>query len=148
MSYRKDKIRFFNNGLRVSLSKRTRFKTFLEKIIRQEGKKTESINYIFCTDNELRKLNKEYLNHDYFTDILTFDLSTSPQKLAAEIFISVPRVTENAKQLKQSLSKELHRVMIHGILHLCGYKDKTAGQAKQMRALEDMYLQKYNQRFM
>ncbi len=147
MSYRTDKIRFFNNGIKFSLSNRTQFKSFLQKMIAKEGRVPETINYIFCDDEELKRLNKQYLNHNYYTDILTFDLSVSNKKLTAEIFISVPRVKENSKNLNQSFTKELHRVMIHGILHLCGYKDKTQLQEKAMRKAEDTYLYMYKKSF-
>lgn len=142
------KIKFFNNGIKFSFANRTQFKSFLEKIVHQEGRKLVSLNYIFCSDQELIKLNKHYLNHDYYTDILTFDLSNVKKELIAEIFISIPRVKENSKNLNHSFIKELHRVMIHGLLHLCGYKDKTQMQIKKMRRAEDKYLYIFSTRFM
>ena len=141
------KIRFFFNSLNFSFPNRTKFKIFLEKLLDQEGKKLQSINYIFCTDQELKKLNKQYLNHDYYTDILTFDLSHSKKELIAEIFISIPRVKENSHFLGHSFTKELQRVMIHGLLHLCGYMDKTEKQIKEMRQSEDKYLLAYSRSF-
>jgi|KBSSwiS6_1023812.scaffolds.fasta_scaffold01371_6 probable rRNA maturation factor len=141
------KIRFFYNGLNFSFPHRTKFKIFLEKLLNQEGQKPQSINYIFCTDQELRKLNKQYLNHDYYTDILTFDLSYLKKELIAEIFISIPRIKENSRSLGHSFNKELQRVMIHGLLHLCGYMDKTEKEIKKMRQLEDKYLSAYSQLF-
>ena len=134
------KIRFFYNGLRFSFNQRNRIKEFFEKVLRNEGKTVGSINYIFCRDDELRLLNYHYLKHNYYTDILTFDLSLSKKEVIAEIFISIPRVKDNAKLFGSSFSKELHRVMIHGLLHLCGYNDKTVVQIKRMRTMEEKYL--------
>ena len=110
-------------------------------IFTKEGKKFKSLSYIFCTDQFLLKLNQQYLNHDTFTDILTFTLSNSPLPIVAEIYISVDRVKENARDLKIDFLTELKRVMIHGILHLCGYEDHTKAEKKLMREKEDHYLQ-------
>jgi len=117
-------------------------------MIRKEGRRIVSINYIFCSDEDLRKLNKEYLNHNYYTDILTFNLSTKSDSLIAEIFISVSRVKDNSVTLKQPFKSELHRVMIHGVLHLCGYMDKTKSQSIDMRKAENKWLSLYQKRFM
>jgi rRNA maturation RNase YbeY len=143
-----EKIRFFNTGLKFSFSKRNKFRSFLQKIAQQEGKKLVSINYIFCSDQELLKLNKQFLNHDFYTDILTFNLSDSKKELLAEIFISIPRIKENARTLRQSFQMELYRVMVHGLLHLCSYDDKTQMQIKRIRMAEDKYLQIFTHRFM
>jgi len=147
MTNSNQKIRFFFKEIQFSFSNRKKLKAFIQWLLIKEGQKLNVINYIFCTDSELKKLNKKYLKHDYNTDILTFDLSSSPKELIAEIFISIPRVKENSRLFESSFSKELHRVMIHGILHLCGYKDKTSKQVKEMRRMEDEYLLAYN-RFM
>ena len=141
------KIRFFYNKISFSFPNRSRFKVFLEKLLKREGKRVRAINYIFCSDLELKKLNAQYLNHNHYTDILTFDLSPSKKELVAEIFISVQRVKENSEYLNHSFLNELHRVMIHGILHLCGYKDKTEVQIKRMRRAEDKYLSSYSESF-
>ena len=133
------KIRFFYNGQRFSFKKRKQMKLQLENILKRERTAFGSINYVFCSDEELRKLNKVYLGHDYYTDILTFDLSTTNERFA-EIFISVPRVKENARVYCSSFSNELRRVMIHGVLHLCGYKDGTPRETRAMRAAEQKYL--------
>lgn len=109
-------------------------------IFAKEGKKFESLSYIFCTDQFLLKLNQQYLNHDTFTDILTFSLSNSPLPIIAEIYISIERVKENASGLNIDFATELKRVMIHGILHLCGYEDHTPEEKKLMREKEDFYL--------
>ena len=100
-----------------------------------QGSITE-INYIFCDDEYLLEINKQYLDHDYYTDIITFDNSVG-KKLESDIFISVDRVGDNAKELSIEFKQELHRVIIHGILHLLGYKDKSPEEEKQMRKLED-----------
>jgi len=104
----------------------------------KEKKSISFIEYIFCSDAYLLGINQKYLNHDYFTDIITFPLSSDP--IEANVFISVDRVKENAQLYKQGFQNELHRVMIHGILHLLGYGDKTKEEQKTMRQKEDEYL--------
>src|SRR6202000_2206007 len=91
-------------------------------------------------DDYLREINRQYLDHDYYTDIITFDLSEKGQSINAEIYISVDRVRENARKFGSSLRQELHRVIFHGALHLCGYKDKTSAQEKEIRKMEEKYL--------
>lgn len=100
------------------------------------------INYIFCNDQYLHKLNVEFLEHDTLTDIISFDYSVG-KELHGDIFISIERVEENAKEFNEDFSEELKRVMIHGILHYCGYKDKTKAQAIMMRSKEDHYLKTF-----
>ena len=137
------RIRFFPTGIKFSFKDRKKFKNFIDLIILQEGKKLKTVNFVFCTDLQLRKLNKTFLNHDYFTDILTFDLSENKKLIIADIYISVDRINENSKIFHFSFNKELHRVMIHGLLHLCGYKDKKKIEKKQIRIKEDKYLSLY-----
>jgi len=137
------RIHFFSQSLNIPLKDRKKFKSFLGYILRVEGKSLNLINFIFCSDDELRKLNKDFLKHDYYTDILTFDLSENKKNITADIYISIDRTKENAKIFAVSFSKELHRVMIHGILHLCGYKDKKNSDIKKIRKAEDKYLTKY-----
>lgn len=108
-------------------------------MIETEGFKLEEINYIFCDDNYLHKINVEFLNHDTLTDIISFDYSVG-KRLQGDIYISVERVKENAKEFKQTFSDELHRVMIHGVLHYCGYKDKLESELVEMRRKENLYL--------
>ena len=98
-------------------------------------------NFIFCSDTFLLNINREYLSHDTFTDIITFDNSDSPEQIETDIFISIDRVKENASHLNIEFEKELHRVMIHGILHLVGYKDKTQKEKEIMRARENEALE-------
>ncbi len=100
------------------------------------------INYIFCSDKYLLKLNKEYLGHNYFTDIITFDNSKEKGTAEADVFISSDRVMANAKKFKSTFRDELHRVMIHGALHLMGYDDKTPKAEKAMRQAEEYWLRK------
>ena len=134
-------ISFTNQEVSLQLRNKLLLKSFLMTIFTKEGKKFKSLSYIFCTDQFLLKLNQQYLNHDTFTDILTFTLSNSPLPIVAEIYISVDRVKENARDLKIDFLTELKRVMIHGILHLCGYEDYTKADKKIMREKEDHYLQ-------
>lgn len=115
-------------------------KAFLSRVFAEEGVNFKSISYIFCSDDFLLKLNQEYLKHNTLTDILTFSLSNSSLDIVAEIYISIERVSENAEKLSIPFLEELHRVMIHGILHLCGYHDHTKEEKVEMRKKEDYYL--------
>jgi len=112
------------------------FDTWIRKVISSEEKQLGEINYIFCDDHYLYKINLKFLDHDTYTDIISFDNSEGDE-LNGDIFISTDRVTENAKEYNVDFSEELKRVMIHGILHLCGYGDKTESEAALMRQKED-----------
>lgn len=136
-------IHFYFQDTMVSLAERTRLKIFIQKLLQKHGRRIVQLNYIFCTDQALRKINKTHLNHNYFTDIVSFDLSKTKKDLEAEIYISVDRVRENAKTYDTTIRKELHRVIFHGILHLCGYQDKLPEQQIKMRKLEEKYLTNY-----
>ena len=136
------KVRFFIEHKKFSLEKRAELKAFIESLFKREKKKLSSINYIFCSDKRLLEINRQFLNHDFYTDIITFDLSES-DSTQAEIYISVDRVKDNAKSLGTSFKSELHRVIFHGALHLCGYRDKTNKERKEMRVKESFYLSKY-----
>ncbi len=128
----------------VILRDRNKLRSFIIRLFSREKKKLQSLNYIFCSDKQLLEINKTYLQHDYYTDIITFDLSAARQApRQAEIYISVDRVRENAEELGVSFKTELHRVIFHGVLHLCGYKDKTPQQAKEMRKKEEQALALY-----
>jgi probable rRNA maturation factor len=133
----------FNFLVGVGLTDRTRLKQFLARLVKKEGKKLAELQYIFCSDDYLLAINQEYLGHDDYTDIITFDLSAKPQPINAEIYISVPRVRENARIYKTTVGRELHRVIFHGALHLCGYKDKTPKDQKMMREMEEKCLLLY-----
>jgi probable rRNA maturation factor len=124
----------------VTLKDRTGVKKLVSSVFRKEGIKLGGLNYIFCTDKRLLKINQDFLKHDYYTDIITFELSPKGQPIEGEIYISVDRVKENAQTLETSFKLELLRVIIHGALHLCGYKDKTASQIKEIRQKEEFYL--------
>lgn len=102
----------------------------------------ESINYIFCTDKTVLEINRQFLLHDFYTDIITFDLSES-NAITAEVYISIDRAKENAAQIGVSIKSELHRVIFHGVLHLCGYKDKSKEEKEKMREKEEYYLKHY-----
>jgi len=136
------KISFFFDNTSFTLKNRAALKSFIEGIFKKEKKQLSSLNYIFCTDKRLLEINKQYLNHDYYTDIITFDLSES-KSVEGEIYISIDRIKANARILNISIRDELRRVMIHGALHLCGYRDKTKAEKLIMRNREDHYLNKH-----
>lgn len=130
-------IRFFvEPPLRFNLSQKTLRKSWIKEIFSAEKLLIGDINFIFCTDEYLLEVNQQYLQHNYFTDIITFPLEDKG-KTHADIFISIERVRDNAEALKILFEKELSRVMIHGVLHLCGYKDKTLSEKNIMRQKED-----------
>ena len=139
----KSKICFFFDKTNFRLEKRTELKSFIEILFKKEKKKLSSLNYIFCTDKRLLEIKRQYLKHEDYTDIITFDLSAS-DVTQGEIYISIDRVRENAKVLGLSFNSELHRVVFHGALHLCGYGDKTKAQLEEMRKKEDAYLSSYS----
>lgn len=128
----------------VSLKERTRLKKFLLNLFKKEKEKLAELQYIFCSDEYLLAINKQYLEHDYYTDIITFDLSSRDQPINAEIYISVDRVRENAQEFGSSFKRELHRVIFHGALHLCGYRDKSTQESRKMREMEEKYLVLYD----
>jgi rRNA maturation RNase YbeY len=140
-------VNFHFEKARVSLKNRNELRDFIIEVVTQEQKKLNTLNYIFCRDKDLLKINRKYLNHDFYTDIITFDLSSSAQEIFADIYISVDRIKENAKAFRSSLKEELHRVMFHGLLHLCGYNDKTVNQKNMIRIKEGFYLDLYFKRF-
>ncbi|MGC4129028.1 MAG: rRNA maturation RNase YbeY [Bergeyella sp.] len=115
---------------------------WLENLITSENKKLGEINYIFCDDEYLLKVNQNYLRHDYYTDIITFDY-VKGKTISGDIFVSLPRISENASTLSKDFDEEFRRVLAHGILHLCGYKDKSEEEEKEMRSKEDFYLNTY-----
>ncbi len=139
----KSKVCFFFQDVKASLVNRDKLKKYIQSVFKKECKKLESLNYIFCTDKTLLEINRKYLKHDFYTDIITFDLSET-DAVRAEIYISVDRVRDNALKLGLSFKSEFHRVVFHGVLHLCGYKDKTKSEMKIIREKEDYHLEKYN----
>ncbi len=136
-------VKFFFTDKNVSLTDRTRLKAFIKGIFKKEKRSFESLSYVFCSDEYLLEINRQYLQHDYYTDIITFDLSEPNSPLEGDIYISIDRVRENAKSLQVSIQEELHRVIFHGALHLCGFKDKKPADILAMRNAENKYLKRY-----
>jgi len=133
-------IRFFNEGVVFSLPHPRKTTVWIKGVITREKKSLTEINYIFCSDKFLLSLNKGYLNHNTLTDIITFDNSATKGALEADIYISVERVADNASKFQANFDEELHRVMIHGVLHLLGYKDKKGTEKALMRKKEEACL--------
>ena len=129
----------YNYETDFSLEDESMISEWITKVVEEENCKLEEINYIFCDDNYLHKLNLEFLKHDTLTDIISFDYSVG-KVIQGDIFISIERVTENAQDFKVSFEEELYRVIVHGVLHYCGYKDKTEKDANLMRSKENYYL--------
>lgn len=128
---------FFENIDEIPISTATI--SWLEDVIKTENKKLGEINYILCDDEYLLKVNQDFLDHDYYTDIITFDY-VKGKTISGDIFVSLPRISDNAKTLVRDFNSEFHRVLAHGILHLMGYKDKTEEEITEMRQKEDFYL--------
>jgi rRNA maturation RNase YbeY len=133
-------IHYFTEDIRFTLKHKTIIKNWLRDAIAAEGYLLEELNFIFCSDEYLLGINQQFLNHDTYTDVITFDNSEVLKTIAGDIFISVGRIRENAKQFKLDFRDEICRVMIHGTLHLLGYKDKTKAAKLQMTEKEDYYL--------
>jgi len=133
---KKTKVHFFSHDISTSLKNRANLKRFIESIFKKEKQSLGSINYIFCSDRALLEINKKYLNHDFYTDVITFDLSTDSKAMSAEVYISIERIRDNAKQLGLSIKSEFHRVLFHAALHLCGYNDKKKKDKEIMRKRE------------
>ena len=133
-------IHFFTENISFVLDKEEKITAWIEKVIIGEGYTAKNINYIFCSDDHLLTLNQEYLNHDTLTDIITFDHSEQSLNLEADIYVSIDRVRDNASSLKNDFAEELHRVLIHGLLHLIGLEDKTEADRQVMRRKEDACL--------
>lgn len=128
---------------KLALLGKTTIQSFVETIFKREKKKLAHINYVFCSDAYLLNINRDFLAHDYYTDIITFGLSEPDQPVEAEIYISIDRVKDNANQLGISFKEEMLRVIFHGALHLCGYKDKKKSDIILMREKENHYLSTY-----
>ena len=126
----------FNSETSFTLKNQKKLVKWICDVISSEGFQVAEINYIFCDDSYLNKINQEFLNHDAFTDIISFDY-TLGKEVGGDIFISIERVLENAEEFNEVFENELHRVMIHGILHFIGYKDKTKKDKTLMRTKED-----------
>ena len=133
-------IHFFSQDIDFKLSQPRKTRTWIKEVVQKERKSLATLNYIFCSDAYLLTINEQYLNHKTLTDIITFDNSEEDSVVEGDIFISIDRVRENSWRLKMDFEEELHRVLIHGVLHLSGYADKTPSQKSDMRKKEDAYL--------
>lgn len=133
-------INFFSEDIDFRLENEATITQWIRQIISDHSYTLESLTYIFCSDEYLLAVNKEHLNHDYYTDIITFDNSEESNTIESDIFISIDRVKENAQTETSDFLTELHRVMIHGVLHLLGFNDKDESQQKAMREKEDACL--------
>ncbi len=131
-------IEFYSEEIDFQLADENKIRAWIENVAHEESNEIGYVSFVFCSDDYLHKMNVEYLKHDTLTDIITFPYKKNPME--GDIFISIDRVTDNAKDFNQTFEQELYRVIIHGILHLCGYGDKTDVQEKKMRVLEDKYL--------
>jgi probable rRNA maturation factor len=133
-------IRFFSEETDFKLPHPRKTSTWIKSALAKEKKTLGDLNFIFCTDEYLLQINIEYLDHQTYTDIITFDSSEASGTIEGDIFISIERIEENAGKFDRPFDEELHRVIIHGVLHLIGYGDKTKTAKAQMRAKEDAYL--------
>ena len=138
-------VRYYDQQVKSNLRNKRRLSTFLQEVIRQQRVEVKHVDltYVFCHDDYLLEINQEFLNHDTLTDIITFDMSEDQENLQGEIYISVDRVKDNAEKFKVSYEQELHRVIFHGALHLCGFKDKRSSDKERMQQEEDLCLRNY-----
>ncbi len=136
-------IQFYTEGLDFELESADKICTWISETIQEEGYNYNQISYIFCDDQYLHTINVDHLSHDTYTDIITFDYTDCTTTVSGDLFISIERVQENADILNIPFLRELYRVMIHGILHLCGYKDSSPEEEEIMRKQEDVYLDKF-----
>ena len=132
-------IQFFKADIQFRFPQKSKIAEWINKVVRQSGRRVGALNFVFCTDKFLLRINKEFLKHDFYTDIITFDDSEN-DVVGGEIYISIDRVRNNSETLGIAFHDELRRVIIHGVLHLLGHKDKTTAQKKQMREKEEACL--------
>ena len=137
-------IQFFEEDIAYKLKNKTAVRKWITDTIKSEGYSLQELTYVFCSDEYLLGINQQYLDHDTYTDIITFDNSEEEGLIVGDIFISIERIKENAAKFAVTETQELHRVMIHGALHLLGYKDKSAADKKKMTLKEDHYLGERN----
>ena len=135
---------FFSENKNFKISNKQKIRALLKKICKKENKKISFINCVFCSDNRLLEINKKYLNHTSLTDVVTFDFSTNKKNIEGDVYISIDRVKENAKKYKETFKKELLRIIIHGLLHLIGFLDKTKEEKNTMTLKENEYLSLYS----
>jgi probable rRNA maturation factor len=140
-------VNFFSADKKLHFVPKRELKAFLNELFTNENKKISRLDYIFCSDSFLLDINRRFLNHDYYTDIITFDLSETKNETIAEIYISLDRVKENARKLETKYRNEILRVVFHGALHLCDYKDKTQKQIKEIRQKEDFYIKRFERKY-
>lgn len=136
-------ISFFLHEVSIKLIQRKALKAYLYRLFEQEKVELKSLTYVLCNDEYLLGINKEFLKHDTLTDIVTFSLADAGEPVIGEVYISIDRVEENARKFKVTVNNELHRVIFHGALHLCGYKDKKMAEIKLMRSKESQSLEQY-----
>ncbi|HEY1025227.1 MAG TPA: rRNA maturation RNase YbeY [Sphingobacteriaceae bacterium] len=140
-------VHFFSEDITFTLKQKEFVRNWINQTIISEGYRLNELTFIFCSDEYLLNINREYLNHDTYTDIITFDNSETEGEITGDIFISVERIRENAAKFKVSPTDELHRVIIHGTLHLLGYPDKSKAEKALMTQKEDEYLLKRTKAF-
>jgi probable rRNA maturation factor len=133
-------IQFFEEDISYKIKNKTAVRQWINETVLAEGFKLKELNYIFCSDDYLLQINQQYLDHDTYTDIITFDNSEKDKVIVGDIFISIERIRENALKFNITETDELHRVIIHGALHLLGYKDKSTADKQKMTLKEDFYL--------
>jgi probable rRNA maturation factor len=138
----KSVIHYFTEDISFNLKQKTIIKNWLKETITAEGYVLQELNFIFCSDAYLLDMNQQYLNHDTYTDVITFDNSEVLKTIIGDVFISIDRIRENAAAFSRDFHDELCRVMVHGTLHLLGYTDKTKTSKSQMTLKEDQYLAK------
>lgn len=139
-------VEYFSQDIPFKIKAPRKTAEWLRSVVAREKKQFTHLNYIFCSDQFLLSLNQQYLNHKTLTDIITFDHSEDEDKIEGDIFISIERVRDNANSLELPFEDELHRVMVHGVLHLIGYGDKTPEEKSRMRKKEDAYLSLRNKK--
>lgn len=140
------KVRFHTADRRLQIPDKRILKECIETIFVKEKRPLSAVSYVFCSDDYLLRMNREFLAHNYLTDIITFPLSATNEPVEAEIYISIDRVKENARELDEPYQSEILRVIFHGVLHLCGYKDKKKSEIAAMRQKEDQYLRLFEKK--
>jgi rRNA maturation RNase YbeY len=136
-------VSFHLADISFKLSGKLQLRKFIVDSFQKECGKKIAVSYVLCSDEYLLQINKDFLQHDYYTDIITFPLAETDKRVEAEIYISIDRIKENAASLKVTFEQELYRVIFHGVLHLAGYKDKTKAEKDQMRKKEEQWMRAY-----
>lgn len=136
-------INFFSEGIGFKPKQILKIKSWLKDVATEEGYQVGTLNYVFCNDEYILETNRQYLQHDYYTDIITFD-NTENCKISGDLVISIDTVMSNAELIGVDFNQELCRVIVHGVLHLCGYKDKSEDEERLMRDKENSFLSKFN----